>query len=245
MIRPIAVLVAGMLLSRPGMPKDEADRYARVLAEVAAARGFDPLVAVAIVHFETQWRPSLVSADGEDYGLGQVRARFAGACREDADPVNAPSEACQRVKDSLLDGATNLRRMGGIIAANMEFCKAKTGSAKTERWLSGYQGYGDPERGRFCEPGEKTRIVIDYYKGLVAKLAPPPKPAPPKPAPKPKATRPSSPDHGAEPTRAARPSRPELSVKTVAAKKNDGTKKASRAKAGKGNTTRPSQRKTR
>jgi len=224
------------------MPKDEADRYARVLAEVAAARGFDPLVAVAIVHFETQWRPALVSADGEDHGLGQVRARFAGACREDADPVNAPSEACQRVKDSLLDGATNLRRMGGIIAANMEFCKARTGSAKTERWLSGYQGYGDPARGRFCEPGEKTRIVIDYYKELVAKLAPPPKPAP---KPKPKATRSPPPDHGAEPTRAARPSSPERVVKTVAAKKNDGTKKAPRAKAGKANATRPSQRKTR
>ncbi|MDC3953046.1 hypothetical protein [Polyangium jinanense] len=240
MIRPIAVLVAGMLLSRPGMPKDEANRYARVLAEVAAARGFDPLIAVAIVHFETQWRPTLVSADGEDYGLGQVRARFAGACRDDADPVNAPSEACQRVKDSLLDGATNLRRMGGIIAANMEFCKVRTGSAKTERWLSGYQGYGDPERGRFCEPGEKTRIVLDYYKDLVAKLAPPPKPAP-----KPKATRPPPPDHGAEPTRAARPPSPDRGAKTQAAKKHETTKKAPRAKAGKAHATRPSQRKTR
>ncbi|MDI3281770.1 hypothetical protein [Polyangium sp. 15x6] len=240
MIRPIAVLVAGMLLSRPGMPKDEANRYARVLAEVAAARGFDPLIAVAIVHFETQWRPTLVSADGEDHGLGQVRARFAGACRDDADPVNAPSEACQRVKDSLLDGATNLRRMGAIIAANMEFCKVRTGSTKAERWLSGYQGYGDPERGRFCEPGPKTRIVLDYYKELVAKLAPPPKPAP-----KPKATRPPPPDHGAEPTRAAPPTSPDRGAKTQAAKKLETTKKAPRAKASKAHATRPSQRKTR
>lgn len=225
------------------MPKEEANRYARVLAEVAAARGFDPLVAVAIVHFETQWRPTLVSADGEDYGLGQVRARFAGACRDDADPVNAPSEACQRVKDSLLDGVTNIRRMGAIIAANMEFCKVKTGSAKTERWLSGYQGYGDPERGRFCEPGEKTRIVLDYYKELVAKLAPPP--PKPKPAPKPKATRPSPPDHGAEPTRASLPKSADRGAKDPVAKKPETTKKAPRAKAGKAPATRPSQRKTR
>ncbi|MDI1442898.1 hypothetical protein [Polyangium sp. 6x1] len=242
MIRPIAVLVAGMLLSRPGMPKDEANRYARVLAEVAAARGFDPLVAVAIVHFETQWRPSLVSADGEDYGLGQVRARYAGACRDDADPVNAPSEACQRAKDSLLDGVTNLRRMGAIIGANMEFCKAKTGSAKAERWLSGYQGYGDPARGRFCEPGEKTRIVLDYYKDLVAKLAPKPLPLP---KPLPKATRPPPRDHGAEPTRAALPKNAERGAKPAAAKKQEGTKKAPRAKAVKASATRPSQRKTR
>lgn len=221
------------------MPKDEAHRYAKVLAEVAAARGFDPLVAVAIVHFETQWRPSLVSADGEDHGLGQVRARYAGACRDDADPVNAPSEACQRVKDSLLDGATNLRRMGGIIAANMQFCKEKTGSAKVERWLSGYQGYGDPARGRFCEPGEKTRIVLDYYKELVAKLAPPPKPAPKaKAKPRPKIP----PDHGAEPSRNLPTKSPTRGAKAQATKKTGGTKKVARAKARKAHATRPLKR---
>jgi len=222
------------------MPKDEAHRYAKVLAEVAAARGFDPLVAVAIVHFETQWRPSLISADGEDYGLGQVRARYAGACKDDADPVNAPSEACQRAKDALLDGATNLRRMGGIIGANMQFCKAKTGSEKVERWLSGYQGYGDPGRGRFCEPGEKTRIVIDYYKELVAKLAPPPKP--PK---KPKTKRAAEPDHGVEPSRGVTPKSPERGAKMQTSKKKDETQKAPRAPSRKAHATQPSRRKTR
>lgn len=201
MIRPIAILIAAMQLSRPGIPKEEAGRYARTLNEVASARGFDPLVAVAIVHFETQWRPTLVSADGEDYGLGQVRARYLSACRQDADPVNVPSEACAQAKETLKDGVTNLRRMGSIIEANIDFCKARTGSGKLERWLSGYQGYGDAERGIYCKPGEKTRQVIAYYNELIEKFAPPPKK---KPAPKakPPAKAPPPPAaHGAEPTR--------------------------------------------
>jgi len=180
LIRSVAVLVSAMLLSRPGMPKDEANRYAKVLNEVAKVRAFDPLIAVAIIHFETQWRPRLVSADGEDYGLGQVRARFLGACQHDEDPVHAPSEACLQAKNELLDGPTNLRRMGSVIAANMDFCKSHTGSTKTERWLSGYQGYWDAEHGKYCTPGEKTFQVLGYYNDLIAKFAPPPKKKPAK-----------------------------------------------------------------
>jgi len=215
LIRSIAVLIAAMQMSRPGMPAPEAKGYAKVLNEVAQARHFDPLIAVAIIHFETQWRPTLISTDGEDYGLGQVRARYLGVCRNDADPLNAPSEACQRGKTALLDGATNLRRMGSIIEANMEFCKARTGSSKMERWLSGYQGYGDPDRGIYCAPGEKTFQVIGYYNELIAKLAPPPKKNPPK------AKKPNTPPpaHGAEPKRAQASAKATTTTKKVETKK--------------------------
>jgi hypothetical protein len=165
------------------MPKAEATRYARTLNQISAEHDFDPLTAVAIIHFETHWYPTLVSSDGEDYGLGQVRARFVGACRGDEDPVNAPSDACVAVKASLRDGVTNIRHMGHIIGANKVLCKEKTGTAKVEQWLAGYQGYNDPGRGRFCKPGEKTKQVLGYYNEIVAKLVPKPKPkAMPKPA---------------------------------------------------------------
>jgi hypothetical protein len=172
------------------MPKAEATRYARTLNEISAEQDFDPLTAVAIIHFETHWYPSLVSSDGEDYGLGQVRARYVGGCRSDEDPVNAPSAACIAVKAALRDGATNIRRMGQIIGANKALCKEKTGTMKPEQWLAGYQGYNDPARGRFCKPGEKTKVVLGYYDELVAKLVPKPKvkvKAKPKATPKPAA----------------------------------------------------------
>src|SRR5690242_11600686 len=109
-----------MTLSRPGIPVPEAKQYAAALNDIAKQNGFDPLLAVAMIHYETHWYPLLISDDGEDYGLGQIRARFVGACREDEDPLHAPSEACQQAKLSLLSGVENIRRMGSVIRANME-----------------------------------------------------------------------------------------------------------------------------
>ena len=193
LIRPIAVLIAAMALSRPGIPTPEAKQYASALNDIAAKYKFDPLLAVAMIHYETHWFPQLVSDDGEDHGLGQIRARFIGACRQDEDPLHAPSEACQQVKLSLLSGTENIRRMGSVIRANMEFCRERMGKTKTENWLAGYQGYVDPIRHAYCMPGPKTVRVINYYDGLIAKFDPKPKPKPKpktssKPAPAAKST---------------------------------------------------------
>jgi hypothetical protein len=168
LVASVAVLVSAILLSRPEMPRDEATRYAEAIREVAKEQAIDPFTAVAIIHFETRFRPELVSPDGQDYGLGQVRARFVGACKDDADPVGAPSDECKAVKAGLLDGVANIRRMGFIIGANRDLCKEKTGTARTSQWLAGYQGYNDPERRKWCKPGPLTWKVIGYAKELAA-----------------------------------------------------------------------------
>ncbi len=177
MFRALQLIVSAILLSRPSMPLPEARRYAHVLQEEAARHAFDPLTAVAIVHFESRWRPGVVSPDGEDYGLGQIRARWFGACRGDADPVHDPSPGCQAAKSALLAGEVNLRRMAVIISANRELCKEKTGGAALPRWLAGYEGLNFPGRDRWCAPSAKTWQVVEYRKKLVAMLAPPPRPA--------------------------------------------------------------------
>ncbi len=168
--RPIPVIVSAILMSRPAMPIAEARRYAHVIAEEAEKRSFDPLTVVAIVHFESRWRPGLVSPDGEDHGLGQIRARFWGACRDDEDPVHHPSPACLATKASLLDGATNLRHVATIISANRELCKEKVQSDRLPRWLAGYEGLNSPSRDRWCAPGPKTWAVVGYRQQLVAEL---------------------------------------------------------------------------
>jgi len=213
MVRSIPLLVSAILMSRPTMPKAEAAHYATVLNQVALEHDFDPLTAVAIIHFETHWQPSLISADGEDYGLGQVRARYLSACRDDEDPVGAPSAACQSAKESLLDGTFNIKRMATIITANREMCRERTGTALAPQWLAGYQGYNSPSTDRWCSPGNKTWRVLDYRKELISALVPRPKTrvaahgATPKPGPKAvvKATGPAkkaeAPARGAAPAR--------------------------------------------
>ncbi len=181
MFRALQIIVSAILLSRPGIPKTEATRYARVLQQEAVQHDFDPLTVVAIVHHETRWHPGLVSPDGEDYGLGQVRARFMSGCRGDEDPVHHPSAACRAAKAWLLVGENNLRRVTTIITANRELCKEKAGSAMLPRWLAGYQGLNSPSRDRWCAPSAITWEVVDYRKHLVATLLPHPKTSPPRP----------------------------------------------------------------
>jgi hypothetical protein len=171
-IRPLAVIVAAILMSRPSMPSAEATRYARILSAEAKEHRFDPLTAVAIVHFESRWQPFRISADGEDWGLGQIRARFLGACRDDEDPVGSPSAACLAAKRSLLVPENNLRRMAAIITANRELCKAKAGGANLPQWLAGYEGLNRPSSDVWCKPSTKTWEVVAYRRMLVAKLAP-------------------------------------------------------------------------
>lgn len=172
MVRTIAMLVAAITMSRPTILKDEATRYAKILNEIGSKYDFDPLYAVAMIHYESHWLPSAASDDGEDFGLGQVRARFVGACRHDEDPINAPSDACKAVKQQLLQGETNLRQVGVVIGANKKMCAEKRGKNKPDYWIAGYQGLSQPERNKYCVPGPTTTRVLDYHKDLLAALVP-------------------------------------------------------------------------
>lgn len=170
MLRPLAVIIAAMYLTRPGLPYPEAERYAKVIQEEAKSRDFDPLSAVAIVHFETGFFPELVSDNGEDYGLGQIRARYVGACKGDEDPVNHPSEECKAVKAQLLEGEENLRWVAKLITRNRKFCKEKTGTAWFQQWLASYQGLNFPKQKKWCQPKKKTWRVVKYHKHLTREL---------------------------------------------------------------------------
>ena len=175
LVRAVALLISAITMSRPTIQKEEATRYAKILNEMGSKHDFDPLIAVAMIHYESRWLPGAASDDGEDFGLGQIRARYIGACKNDEDPVNAPSDACKAVKVNLLVGENNLRAMSGIIGANKKMCTEKRGKNKPDFWIAGYQGLSQPERNKWCTPGPTTTRVLDYHKELVAQLLPGPK----------------------------------------------------------------------
>ena len=170
MVRSIAVIVSAILLSRPGMPVEDAKRYARVLQQEAKEHGFDPFTGVAMIHFESNWYPEVVSSNKEDYGLGQIRARYIGACRDDEDPVNHPSPECRAVQRSLLDAETNIKQMAELITNNRKLCRDKTGSALFHQWLASYQGLNFPKQKKWCQPRKRTWEVIEYRKKLIREL---------------------------------------------------------------------------
>ena len=178
MFRPLAIIVAAILLAHPSMNRQQATYYAKALQREAVEHHFDPFTGVSLIRRESRWHPSAVSPDGEDYGLAQIRARYIGACRADEDPVHAPSEACLAVKRSLLNGAYNIRVMATLITRNRELCKDKTGTARFGQWLASYEGRNYPGRDAWCQAAKQTEEVIQYRRWLIAKLVPKPKPAP-------------------------------------------------------------------
>lgn len=146
-LREIAILASAIGLSQPSMLQSVREDYAKVLWREAA----DPLAVVALVHHESRWRSSAVSRDGEDIGLGQIRARFEPECRTDADPVRKPSPACNDAKQRLFSGTYNLKRTIGALNQWKSLCKARTGKTpRLEHLLAGYGGMSDPERRIWC-----------------------------------------------------------------------------------------------
>ena len=187
MIRSIAVIAWAILLSNPGMPDAQARAYAKTLQKAAKDHNFDPFSGVAIIHNESRWRQSVISPDGEDYGLGQIRARYVKGCRGDEDPLKRPSASCKAAKARLLNGHYTLRRMGRHITDWRKTCRRITKRpALFHRWLAGYGGMGRPKKGggwkRICGqhrtkrgwrdlPQRKAiRNILAHRKRLIRKL---------------------------------------------------------------------------
>jgi len=144
MWRTVAVVAWAIGLSNPSLSSGARAKYAKVVRTIAGQRKIDPFTIVSMVHNESRWRSGVVSRDGEDLGLGQIRARYIGACRKDRDPVRNPSRACRAVKARLLTPIYNLRLVGAAITAWRKLCKKKVGRALFQDWLHGYGGMGRP-----------------------------------------------------------------------------------------------------
>jgi len=150
MIRPLGIIVWALLISHPAMPKATAQRYAVVLQEEASEHGWDPFTYISLITFESRWN---AGAEGdchggkcEAIGLGQIWARFIGACR------NEPSsQACRNVRSSLKDGEHNIRVLAGQLARWRSWCKERTGRALLRDSLAGYGGLSHPRvKGAAC-----------------------------------------------------------------------------------------------
>jgi len=157
-------------LSQPDVSEADAHRYATALHASAEQNRFDPLLGVAIIYNESRFRPRAISKNGEDYGLGQIRARYVGACRKDKNPVRRPSARCLDAKEALLEPEENIRRMGELISYHRKVCQRKVKSGHHSRWLASYQGHNHPRENRWCTPGKATWRVLAHRDRLAREL---------------------------------------------------------------------------
>ena len=170
MFRAIASIVAAIQLSQPKVTDEDARRFAEALQKQAKVHDFDPFTGVSMIFHESSFNPSAISRDGEDYGLGQIRARFIGGCKHTESPVQAPTPACKKEKERLLVPEENIRVMAELITRHRKYCKKKVGSALFARWLASYQGRNNVRKRRYCKPGKGTWKVINHRKKLIREL---------------------------------------------------------------------------
>lgn len=143
---PAPLLAAMILACNPSLPQTTADRYASLASAHATAVGVRGDTFVALVCSESGWRSGAVSGNREDWGLGQVRARFMPGCRSDADPTGDPSPSCRSEQMSLLEPDRNLATVAKAIKSWRDLCRRQTGYAKERNWLAGYVGVGQQGR---------------------------------------------------------------------------------------------------
>ena len=170
MLRPLQAIVAAIQLSAPGVIDPDALRFAIALREQAKVHDFDPFTAVAVIHSESRFNHLAISPDGEDYGLGQIRARFIGACKSAESPVDHPSDECLSQKERLLVPEENIRVLAELITRHRQLCLRKARSNKLPNWLASYQGRNDVKRKRFCQPAPATWKVVKYRDWLIRTL---------------------------------------------------------------------------
>ena len=166
-----AAIVAMILSLHPGMGHEQAQRYASIIATEGAKHGIQTATTVAIVEHESHWRARAESRDGEDIGLGQIRARYVGACRSDPEPVSNPGRECLRVRESLRDGEHNLRVTIRTLGKSVETCRKHTGRWDAATVIAEYAGLNKPPK-QWC--GRRFRrgrwVALPLHPGVAEVL---------------------------------------------------------------------------
>lgn len=151
MFREIAQIVLAIQLSAgPHYPSVRARQLATTIQHQSDAIGIDPMVEVAIIAHESQWRERIISPDNEDYGLMQVRARHYGG-----------------LDQWLLQGEHNIAVGSYIIKLDIDLCRKHLGrEPETQEWMSCYQG-SCTTKSHWCKPTKLTKTVEDYSQCLI------------------------------------------------------------------------------
>lgn len=137
-------LLLAIHLSAPNLNAHTADYYGTTIQKEAIRTETSPAYGIAIIDHESRWNALQISRDHEDYGLMQIRARFA------------------RHPEWLLDGRANIKAGFGWIDSSKDFCEKELGrEPEGEEWLSCYQGSCGRVKHR-CKPTRLTGRVEKY-----------------------------------------------------------------------------------
>ncbi len=145
MIKDLSVIMLAIKLSASFLPVARIEAFARAIQEQSVKININPMIFVAIATHESGWHERIISADGEDYGLLQIRKRYY-----------------KDKKEFLLDGVHNIKVGAYLIKVNKEMCqKVLNKEPETQQWLACYHGSCN-SREHMCVPTQLTKQFEDY-----------------------------------------------------------------------------------
>lgn len=149
----LSYIVLAINIASPHMPMNAAKWYGSVIQERERNIHIDPLIEISIATHESRWNSQLVSSDGEDYGLMQVRAKY-----------------CSFPSERLLNGGINLYIGANLMRSNYNYCQKKLGRPpETQEWLSCFQG-SCRTPATTCKPTRLTNTIEKYAQCLEQSL---------------------------------------------------------------------------
>jgi hypothetical protein len=141
----LATISLAINLSSPKLLTSKVKSYSQVIHNQSEKLNINPLIVIAIIKHESRWTQSLISLDGEDYGLMQVRARFT-----------------RTPKDRLLWGEDNIFVGTYMIKSSEHYCTKFLGrKPSTQEWLSCYQG-SCTTPSHICKSTKMAAVVEQY-----------------------------------------------------------------------------------
>lgn len=99
-------IVLAINLSASHMIPATANWYGKIIEQQGKRFHINPLLIVSVITHESQWNAGLVSSDGLDYGLMQVRSKY-----------------CKAPPDHLLNPITNIQIGTALLKTNYNFCE--------------------------------------------------------------------------------------------------------------------------
>lgn len=118
--RSVAVVSKAIARVAPKMGKQARTSYAKLIKAAADKHDIDPLTLVALAWHESDFRPGLISPDGHDHGLFQIRVGVQKACK------SGDAAACSRARACALNAVCSIRRIASIINQTRKLCRRKT-----------------------------------------------------------------------------------------------------------------------
>ena len=139
-------------LMHPNIEEKTVRQYSESIDQQSIVAGIDPLSFVAVIERESKFKSNVVSGDGLDFGLCQIRSTYY-----------------KGNKWWLLNPTHNIKVGANIVKQNVDMCAHHLGrTPRVSQWYSCYNG-SCGKRSNFCAPTTNS-TKVERFRNCLANV---------------------------------------------------------------------------